>query len=52
VIPLLLGLMTKEPVKIVIMGDESVKKSVELQRQYLPTSLFMGGKEENLPCWN
>ncbi len=37
---------TKE---IVILGDEAPHINHELQRHYLPFSLFMGGREEYLP---
>ncbi len=31
------------------MGEEAVAKSHQMQQYYLPTALFMGGTEENLP---
>jgi uncharacterized protein YyaL (SSP411 family) len=43
------GIVTYKPFEIAIMGDEALKKNQELQQQYLPTSLFMGGLQENLP---
>jgi len=46
---MLMGLIAYEPFEVAIMGDEAEQRNVALQRSYLPTSLFMGGKEENLP---
>lgn len=45
----LLGLYTTVPFEIAIMGDAALQKNIEIQQNYLPTSIFMGGNEENLP---
>lgn len=45
----LLGLITFEPYEVAIMGSDANEKNKAIQKNYLPTSLFMGGKEENLP---
>jgi len=45
----LLGLMVYGPNEVAVMGKDAITKSLEIQRHYLPTSLFMGGREENLP---
>ena len=45
----LMGMMTYGPFEIAIMGEEAVAKSHQMQQHYLPTALFMGGREENLP---
>jgi uncharacterized protein YyaL (SSP411 family) len=46
---LLLGLHISEPYEIAIMGDDALLKNIQMQQHYLPTSIFMGGNEENLP---
>lgn len=43
------GLMSEEPFEVAIMGDQAQDFGFELQNHYLPTALFMGGQEENLP---
>ena len=43
------GLATYQPFEVAVMGDEALQKSQELQQHYLPTSIFMGGAQENLP---
>jgi uncharacterized protein len=45
----IVGLATYQPFEVAVMGDEGLQKSHELQQHYLPTSLFMGGAQENLP---
>ena len=45
----LLGLMAYDPFEVAIMGEQSLAKNLSLQKEYLPTSLFMGGQTENLP---
>lgn len=45
---MLLGLMTYKPYEVAIMGDKAIEKNRAMQREYLPTTFFMGGKEENL----
>lgn len=45
----LMGMLAYGPFEIAIMGKDAVPKSQEMQQQYLPTALFMGGEEEHLP---
>lgn len=45
----LLGVVQKGPYEVAIMGSEALQKSLAMQSSYLPTSLFMGGENENLP---
>ncbi len=45
----LLGLMVSTKSEVTIMGSNALALNRELQNNYLPTSLFMGGMEENLP---
>ncbi|WP_051286180.1 thioredoxin domain-containing protein [Salinimicrobium terrae] len=35
--------------EIAIVGKDAQQKNFHVQKEYLPTSIFMGGKEENLP---
>ncbi|HEX8060454.1 MAG TPA: hypothetical protein VF473_05930, partial [Cyclobacteriaceae bacterium] len=37
------------PYEIAIVGDDALKFSGYLQQHHLPPSIFLGGKEENLP---
>lgn len=46
---MLLGLATYQPNEIAIMGENALEKSLEIQKNYLPTSIFLGGNIENLP---
>jgi uncharacterized protein YyaL (SSP411 family) len=45
----LAGLIAHNNYEVAIMGAEALQKNSEMQRNYLPNSLFMGGVEENLP---
>lgn len=45
----LLGIKAFGAYEIAIVGEEAQEKNIYVQRDYLPTSIFMGGKEENLP---
>lgn len=45
----LMGLMAYGVHEIAIMGKNALSKSHEMQKVYLPTSLFLGGEKENLP---
>jgi uncharacterized protein YyaL (SSP411 family) len=45
----LMGLTTTGPYEVAVMGKEASSKSNRLRENYLPTALFMGGEEENLP---
>jgi uncharacterized protein YyaL (SSP411 family) len=38
-----------KPYEIAIMGEDAIARCYDLQRNYLPTAIFMGGNEENLP---
>jgi uncharacterized protein YyaL (SSP411 family) len=42
-------MMDVQPYEVAVTGGESVRYAVEIQGEYLPTALFMGGQEENLP---
>jgi uncharacterized protein YyaL (SSP411 family) len=46
---MVMGIMTFEPYEVAIMGDKAKEKNATLQKEYLPTSFFMGGTDENLP---
>ena len=35
--------------EIAIVGNKAQQKNFQIQKKYLPTSTFMGGKKENLP---
>lgn len=35
--------------EVAVMGEDADKLNLELQKNYLPLSFFLGGKEENLP---
>jgi uncharacterized protein YyaL (SSP411 family) len=35
--------------EIAIVGEDAQQKNFQVQKKYLPTSIFMGGKKENLP---
>jgi uncharacterized protein len=43
------GIVAYQPFEVAVMGDDALKESHELQQHYLPTSIFMGGTQENLP---
>ncbi len=43
------GIVAYQPFEVAVMGEDALKKSHDIQQQYLPTSLFMGGTQENLP---
>jgi len=45
----LAGLIAHNNYEVAIMGSDALQKNSEMQRNYLPNSLFMGGMEENLP---
>lgn len=44
-----MGMMAYGPFEVAIMGEDALSKSHQMQQHYLPTALFMGGAEENLP---
>jgi uncharacterized protein YyaL (SSP411 family) len=44
-----MGLIAYPLNEIAITGEKALEKSLILQKQYLPSSLFSGGNEENLP---
>jgi uncharacterized protein YyaL (SSP411 family) len=46
---LLQGLLTYKMNEVVVLGENSQKINRELQNDFLPTSLFLGGNKENLP---
>ncbi len=43
------GLLTYEVSEVAIVGENSGRINIELQKNYLPTSIFLGGEKENLP---
>ena len=45
----LLGLTIFQLSEIAIMGDNANVKNLQMQRHYLPNSIFAGGNSENLP---
>jgi len=45
----LTGLLSYPSYEVVIMGKEALQKNRRLQKNYLPSCMFMGGEEENLP---
>lgn len=46
---LLAGKMIYPAYEVAILGDEALNRSLEMQKSYLPTTLFAGGTTENLP---
>lgn len=44
-----LGLKAFGAFEIALVGDDAFEKNVKLQKDYLPSSVFMGGNTENLP---
>ena len=46
---MLLGKLTYPSYEIAILGEKAPEQAGEIQRHYLPTSLFAGGLTENLP---
>jgi len=45
----LVGLTAYHNYEVAIMGKDALKKNLELQKNYLPACIFLGGAEENLP---
>ena len=45
----LMGMMTYKPYQVAVVGQDALVKSRVIQKSYLPTAIFMGGREENLP---
>src|SRR5699024_7208231 len=45
----LLGKIGKGVLEVAVMGEESRKKGWQMQKEFLPISLWMGGKVEHLP---
>lgn len=45
----LMGIKAFGTYEVAIMGEKAIKKNLDMQKEYLPTSLFMGGTLENLP---
>jgi uncharacterized protein YyaL (SSP411 family) len=43
------GLFSHGTYEVAIMGKDAIQKNLELQKNYLPKCLFMGGTSENLP---
>ena len=45
----LMGMMTYMPYEVAVVGQDALEKSRMMQKFYLPTAMFMGGAQENLP---
>lgn len=45
----LMGMMVYTPFEIAVMGKDAVDLNLELQKNYVPISIFMGGKKEDMP---
>lgn len=45
---MLYGMISHEPFEVAIMGDKAIAKSLQLQKRFLPTTIFLGGNSENL----
>ena len=45
----LAGLITYKPSEVAVMGEDALVRAREMQSNYIPTAIFMGGKMENLP---
>ncbi|MBZ9730077.1 thioredoxin domain-containing protein [Salegentibacter sp. JZCK2] len=45
----LLGIKAFGAYEIAIVGEDAFQKNKEMNRKYLPTSIYMGGETENLP---
>lgn len=46
---ILMGYVAYELYEVAITGDNAYGKNLQMQQNYLPTTMFMGGTEENLP---
>lgn len=46
---ILMGTISYEPYEVAIMGEKAVTLNHEMQLEYQPTTLFLGGEQENLP---
>lgn len=46
---ILMGYVAYELYEVAITGDNTYEKNLQMQQNYLPTTMFMGGTEENLP---
>ena len=45
----LMGMISYEPFEVAIMGNGAIEKAIQMQRNYLPNVMFMGGVEKDLP---
>lgn len=45
----LLGLTVNDVLEVAIVGKEALKMNIEMQKEYIPNAIFMGGDKENLP---
>jgi uncharacterized protein len=43
------GLIAHQPFEVAVVGENAIEMSRQLQQQYFPTAIFLGGKSENLP---
>ena len=46
---ILMGLMANDIYEVAIVGDDALSKNADIQKHYLPNTMFLGGLEENLP---
>lgn len=46
---ILMGMISFEPTEVAVMGDKAILINNEMQSNYLPTAIFLGGDSENLP---
>jgi uncharacterized protein YyaL (SSP411 family) len=44
-----MGMVTHKPYEVAVVGKDALEKSKIMQAYYLPTAIYMGGLEENLP---
>jgi uncharacterized protein len=46
---ILMGMLTFEPFEVALLGDSAGLFNIEMQTNYLPTAIFLGGNSEDLP---
>lgn len=45
----LMGMIVYQPYEVAVVGEKAIEKSKSMMQHYIPTALFMGGDQENLP---
>ena len=45
---ILYGLITHGVFEVAIMGEKAIEKALEIQKQFNPNAIFLGGMKENL----